>query len=398
VAVITAVRLALNGPLGTRPVYIFYFVALTVSALYGGFGPGLAALAVSSVASVYFFLAPQFELALPQVADWVGLAAYLVPGTLVVAVTARERASRARSFASELRYRALVETSRDLIWAFDLEGRVTFINQQASVAVLGCDADEVIGRPWSEFVVAEELPEMAAKFEQVLSGQTLHHVPLTAIRKGGAPVNLLVNAVSRLDGEGRVVGVTGTAVDVTDQRIQERNLQLFRLLMDQSADGIMIVDEATRAILDANQTVCLWLGYSREELLGRNTEELLAPHPTMSREERREEVYRLGHSSDPAAAPPVLELEYRRRDGVTLPREVGFRFVSLQGREYIVSVARDVSERGSSSRSWSTWRSTRGTRCPPAAGSPSRPPTWCSTPTPPTPIPRCCPGSTCASR
>ena len=115
--------------------------------------------------------------------------------------------------------------------------------------------------------------------------------------------------------------------------------------MEQSADGIMILDGATHTILDVNETFCRWLDYSRDELKGRTTERVVCPHPRMSWEERRAEVRRLGHPADPNAAPQMLEVEYRRRDGSGVPREVGFQYVAVQGRELVVVVARDVSER-----------------------------------------------------
>ena len=341
----TALRYALHGALGTRSIYTFYFVAVTISAVYGGLGPGVAALGLSALIATCLFVPPEFVLTLRSAQDWIGLAAFLVTGLVIIGLTARVRAAREASHASEEQYRSLVETSQDIVWAFDLEGRVTFISQQASRTILGYDAAEIVGRSWSDFVAPEELADHGASFAAVVRGETMRHVPLTAIRKDGVRVDLLVTAIPRRAGAEGVTGVTGTAVDVTGQRIQERNLELFRLLMDQSADGILIIDDTSEAILDANQTICRWLGYRRDELLGRSTQEIVHPHPTLTWEGQRAEAYRLGHSADPAAPPPVLEIQYRRRDGVALPREVGFRYVEVHGLEYIVAVARDVSER-----------------------------------------------------
>src|SRR5215216_4321496 len=47
--------------LAERTVFILYFVAVAVSAWYGGHGPGLFATALSAVASAYFFLDPAFS-------------------------------------------------------------------------------------------------------------------------------------------------------------------------------------------------------------------------------------------------------------------------------------------------------------------------------------------------
>jgi PAS domain S-box-containing protein len=115
--------------------------------------------------------------------------------------------------------------------------------------------------------------------------------------------------------------------------------------MEQTADGIMILDGATHTILDVNETFCRWLDYTRDELKGQTTEHIVCPHPRMNWEARLAEVHRLGHPADPNAAPQMMEVEYRRRDGAGVPREVDFQYVAVQGRELVVVVARDVSER-----------------------------------------------------
>ena len=344
VALATGVRYSLHSELGTRGIYIFYFLAIAASGVYGGLWPGLVALALSGLIAVYLFVPPAFELVLRTNGELIGLGAFLVTGLVILGVIASERAARERLEVSEVRYREMVETAQDLIWGFDLDGRVTYINQHACRAIFGLDAAEMIGRPWADFVAPAEHAGLQEAFAGVLAGGTMLHVPVTVVRKDGAPLDLLVNAMpQRVDG--RIIGVTGTSVDVTGHRSRERDLQLFRALMDRSSDGILILEAQTRQILDANQTICRWLHYTREELLVCDLKDLVVPHPAMTWEERGAESYRLGHSADPTAPPPVLQVDYRRRDGVALPREVSIGYVMVQGQEYAVVVVRDVSER-----------------------------------------------------
>jgi two-component system cell cycle sensor histidine kinase/response regulator CckA len=344
VALASALRYSLHAELGLRAIYIFYFLAIAVSAMYGGLGPGFLALTISGLVAVYLFVPPQFHLALPASGDQIGFAAFVATGLVILGVIASERAGRARQEASDARYREMVETAQDLIWAFDLDGRVGYINQHACRAIFGVDAAEMIGRPWADFVAPAERAGLEQALAGVLAGGTMLHVPVTAIRKDGAPLDLLVNAMPQRV-NGRITGVTGTSVDVTAQRSRERDLQLFRALMDRSSDGILILEARTRQILDVNQTICRWLDYTRDELLTCALKDLVIPHPTMTWEELGAESYRLGHSGDPTAPPLVLQVEYRRRDGVALPREAALGYVMVQGREYAVVVLRDVSER-----------------------------------------------------
>ena len=52
----------LSWPLMEPSVFFLFLAAVTISALYGGLGPGLAATALSALASNFFFLKPQFAL------------------------------------------------------------------------------------------------------------------------------------------------------------------------------------------------------------------------------------------------------------------------------------------------------------------------------------------------
>ena len=47
---------------GAKRLLLVPLAAVTISALYGGLGPGLSATVLSALASNYFFLKPQFVL------------------------------------------------------------------------------------------------------------------------------------------------------------------------------------------------------------------------------------------------------------------------------------------------------------------------------------------------
>src|SRR2546423_930569 len=56
--------------------------------------------------------------------------------------------------ANEIHFRALVETSGDIVWAVDAAGCYTYVNGSAVEAILGYRAEEVIGFPFAQFAVA----------------------------------------------------------------------------------------------------------------------------------------------------------------------------------------------------------------------------------------------------
>src|SRR6266849_3333876 len=66
VALATGLRLGLDPVLGEHHPFTLYFAAVAISAWYGGFGPGLAAIVLSYFAADWFFITPRFELNWPR--------------------------------------------------------------------------------------------------------------------------------------------------------------------------------------------------------------------------------------------------------------------------------------------------------------------------------------------
>ncbi len=115
-------------------------------------------------------------------------------------------------------YRTVLETSGELIWALDSEGRWTSLNPLAARRIYGREAADMLGRPFTD-VVARELRERDyAVFRRVLDGQALFDHETRHLRSDGALVDLSFNAVTLRDAGGRVLGAAGTARDITERK------------------------------------------------------------------------------------------------------------------------------------------------------------------------------------
>jgi diguanylate cyclase (GGDEF)-like protein/PAS domain S-box-containing protein len=119
----------------------------------------------------------------------------------------------------ELRlYRTVLETSGELIWSLDGEGRWASLNPPAARRIYGREPAELLGRPFTE-VVANELRERDyAVFQRVLGGEALFEHETRHLRSDGAVVDLSFNAVALRDAGGRVVGAAGTARDIGERK------------------------------------------------------------------------------------------------------------------------------------------------------------------------------------
>jgi two-component system cell cycle sensor histidine kinase/response regulator CckA len=118
----------------------------------------------------------------------------------------------------------------------------------------------------------------------------------------------------------------------------EEDLDLFQTLINQSNDAILIVDTETSLILYINNKACANLGYTCEELLTKRfTDVTMNVRDRSSWNRLVKRVRTHGYA--------LFESEQRKKDLTRLPVEVNMRHIHHDGREYLVAVARDISER-----------------------------------------------------
>ncbi len=131
-------------------------------------------------------------------------------------ITERKRAEESLR-RSEALYHDLVETSQDLIWQCDAEGRYTYLNP-AWEAVLGYPVEEMLGKRFADFQSPEQMQRDIIEFARLLQGISVKGYETVHIGKNGRKVHLVFNAKSIRDSEGAITGTRGTAYDITDRK------------------------------------------------------------------------------------------------------------------------------------------------------------------------------------
>ncbi len=125
---------------------------------------------------------------------------------------------------SEALYHSLVETSQDLIWQCDAEGRYTYLNL-AWEQVFGYELDEMRGKKFSDFQTPENAKCDQIKFKQLMDGNSIQGFETTHIGKLGNEIYLVFNALFISDETGNIVGTSGTAYDITERKQAEEELR-----------------------------------------------------------------------------------------------------------------------------------------------------------------------------
>ena len=90
-------------------------------------------------------------------------------------------------------YREIVESSHDLIWQCDIEGRYVFLNRAWEKA-FGYDLEEMLGRRFVEFMSPEQAEKDMAVFLTLTEGESIRDYETCHLHKLGRPVWLSFNA------------------------------------------------------------------------------------------------------------------------------------------------------------------------------------------------------------
>ena len=136
---------------------------------------------------------------------------------------------------SEERYLELFENARDAIYVHDLEGNYIRVNR-ATETLTGYERDEIVGHNFVEFVAAEHVRYGHKSFyaKLVKQGETAFEVDVIAKDGHRVPVEVRSRAIYE---NGVMVGVQGTARDITERKLAQDALQMFsRQLIEAQED------------------------------------------------------------------------------------------------------------------------------------------------------------------
>ncbi len=215
---------------------------------------------------------------------------------------------------SEEKYRSLVETSQDLIWKCDAEGRFTYLNK-AWETTHGYKVEEMLGRPFSEFQLPEVSKRDISEFQRHLEGGKVTDYETTHISKAGKTIHMIFNALPVQDSKGEIIGTQGTANDITDRKQAEQALmeseEKFRRAFEDSMIGMVLVNKNGRHV-KVNESMTKILGYSQDEFLSKTVNDITYPGDTTTESKGVKKLWS-GESNEFST-----EKRYGHRDGHTI--------------------------------------------------------------------------------
>ena len=145
--------------------------------------------------------------------------------------TVQDVTERRRGEEALARLAAIVESSDEAIIGKTLEGSVTSWNRGAE-KLFGYAAAEMIGKPVSLLIPADRLDEELNILRGLRRGESIDHLETVRRRKDGSLVDVSVSSSPVLDSEGRTVGASKIAHDITGLKraLEERTRQQDQLI------------------------------------------------------------------------------------------------------------------------------------------------------------------------
>ena len=269
----------------------------------------------------------------------------------VVAATMASRDITAQTDAEEElseakgRLQAILENSPMAIYMRDLDQRWVVANAE-TCGIMGKTAAELVGHPMSEAFSPEVYSELVANDRAVIaSEQPQSFDELVADARTGKERHVWSLKFPVRDAEGRIIGLGGVSLDVTDRERAARELMAARALSDAmfaSAPVGMLVsrdhEDGTTEIVQCNAAFARMLGHEPSDLLGRVGPVIVHPDDLPVRAQLLENVR--------AGVPASAELRFLHRHGQEICALTALSLVhGPDGERLIVVQTIDISER-----------------------------------------------------
>jgi PAS domain S-box-containing protein len=186
--------------------------------------------------------------------------------------------------SAELLLAAIVASSDDAILSKDLNGVITSWNKAAE-RIFGYTAQEIVGRSIMILLPPDRAGEEAEILSKVRLGERIDHFETVRMARDGTLVEVAVTISPIKDDEGKIIGASNVARDITDQSRNTRAAILLAAIVSSSDDAI--ISKSLEGIITSwNEGAQRIFGYAADEIIGQPVIKLIP-------ENRRDEEPRI---------------------------------------------------------------------------------------------------------
>jgi len=236
---------------------------------------------------------------------------------------------------------ALIENISDQIFMVNEEFRVTLMNSAAS-RLSGKNPDEMIGKHVSDIFPKEIAAKNIENLKRIFrTGQIYSFEEEMDYGRHKLFVSTSLNPVK--NDSGKTIAVIGVVRDMSERKQADEALrdseEKFKALLDSAPDAFFIYD-GKGVFLDGNKAAEKLSGYRREELIGKSFLKVNLLQPDQL-------IKGMADLAKNAMGIRTEAREYilNRKDGTKVVCEINSSPIKIKGRNYILGIARDLTER-----------------------------------------------------
>jgi two-component system sensor histidine kinase/response regulator len=283
----------------------------------------------------------------------------LIICTSGILLMSQERAMEALSH-NERKFRMLTESMKDVVWTLDVESlRFTYVSPSVQ-ALRGYTPDEIMAEPMDAALSEESRRAVRTMIDQQvrafregqMSADDYFNSEVAQPCKDGSEVWTEVITHYRRDETTGRIQIQGVTRDITTRKQAEdalrRESEKSATLLRNASDGIHILDTQTR-VVEASDSFCAMLGYSREEIIG-------MPIATIDADFDEVKIQEMLAKQIAASSPVTFETRHRRKDGTVFEVEITGLSVALEGQTHLFNAARDITGRKRIERELASYR------------------------------------------
>ncbi len=302
------IRRLLDPALGSQYPFATVFLAVIVTAYYGGFRPALTAVVLGAIASVLFLLPGHALLTAPG--QLAGLVLYLLTAFGISALAGSMHAARHQAkqdAEASRRQAALMDQIYDPVLAWEWNGLITFWNRGAE-RLYGFSAEEARGQV-SHYLLNTSVPGGVESVVRTLERDGVWEGELRHTGKDGRAIIVasrmllvrdaspayVIEANCDITERENALNLLREAHDLLDVRVSERTTELartnerLRAAEDQNRLILQGVHSHAIFMLDPVGNVASWnpgaertKGYKAEEVIGQHFSQFFTPEDILN--------------------------------------------------------------------------------------------------------------------
>ncbi len=246
---------------------------------------------------------------------------------------------------SEQRLLAIVDSSPNLIFLKDAQGRYLLVNK-AFERFADAPRDRIIGKNDDEIFGSREIPVFSAGDQEVFqSGAQVRFDGFSESANGGQRWSIVQRFPIR-DARGQIYAAGGVMTDITERKLAEQQLRATeeqaRLILDTSLDAVITID-TTGTITAWSKRAGEIFGWSCREAVDARIAETIIP--AQYRDAHRRGLQRFLETGEGPILNKRVEITACHKDGHEFPVELTVTAIELGTVRHFSAFMRDLTEK-----------------------------------------------------